>query len=135
MAASKNILNSGLDGNLNMKEFDAPQPTTSGDYFFEESNFHMLSDLSVFLLNSTIFIIQSVHLSMYASDIMCGRTSKMAFFALPTTFIGSIISYGLLFFCFSCWSDFIFYWNRVSFFLGIFNITVIELFNRCAFSR
>jgi len=131
-----NILNSGMEGDsLNITAMEPNQFSFNSEYFFEESNFHMLSDLSVFLLNSTIFIIQSLYLSMYASDIMCGRTSKMAFFALPFTFIGSTVSYGLLFFCFSCLSSFIFYWNRVSFFLGIFNISVIELFSRCALRR
>jgi hypothetical protein len=100
------------------------------DDFSEESNFVMLGDVKIFMLNSIIFMLQSLLLSQYVSDIMCGRNSTTTFIGLPFTFIGSNISYGLLFFCFSCCTDAIMYWNGMSILIGIITLLFIELQNR-----
>ena len=121
MTASTNMISTGIDGdNFNVTEItNLINQKNSENYFEEESNFYMLADLSIFILNSSIFMLQSIQLAKFTSDIMCGRTSKTAYFVIPVTFIGSTISYGLLFFCFSCLSSTMFYWNRVSIFFGI----------------
>ena len=124
MTATKNIFQPGMEGGLiDLSEVpEIGKQEYNEIYFFEESNFMMLADLSVFILNTSIFMIQSIILAQYASDVMCGRNSKMTYVGLPFTFIGSNISYGLLFFCFSCLHDAKFYWNRISFFVGLINI-------------
>ena len=126
MAASKNVFQPGIEGglvDLSISPEIGKQEFTEY-YFFEESNFMMLTDLSVFIINALIFMLQSLILSHYVSDIMCGRNSKMTYVGLPFTFIGSNISYGLLFFCFSCMHDTIYYWNRISLLVGLANIFI-----------
>lgn len=121
MTASKNLFKPGIEGGLiDISEVsEIGQQEYNEHYFFEESNFMMLTDLSVFMLNATIFMLQSIFLTQYASDIMCGRNSTMTYVGLLVTFVGSNISYGLLFFCFSCLHDAIYYWNRMSIAVGI----------------
>jgi hypothetical protein len=121
MTASTSVISRGMEGdNFTLSSItNLLNGSSNESYFEEESNFHMLGDLSIFILNSSIFMIQSIQLSKYASEIMCGRTSKTPYFVIPITFIGSTVSYGLLFFCFSCLSSTMYYWNRVSIFFGI----------------
>lgn len=122
--AAVNIVNQGMDSDISAPGGVNMNYQVVDNMFVEESNLEMLSHLSVFLMNSSIFLVQSIHLSMAASDVMCGRVSNLALVAIPLNFIGSTISYSLLFLAFTCLHEFIYYWNRVSFFLGMFNITV-----------
>lgn len=137
-----NIVNQGMEGEtIDYSPMTSTNQEVIQENFFEECNFGMLSHLSIFLMNSSIFLLLSVKFSMHASDIMCGRMSNKAFFAIPVTFIGSTISYGLLFFSFTHFngvdqpktdqksSTLIYYWNRVSFSIAIFYIVVAQLLN------
>jgi hypothetical protein len=72
MTASTNVVSTGIGGeNFNLTSItDLVTKHNSENYFEEESNFHMLGDLSIFILNSSIFMLQSIQLSKYTSDIM-----------------------------------------------------------------
>lgn len=72
MTASTNVVSTGIGAeNFNLTSItDLVNKNNSENYFEEESNFQMLGDLSIFILNSSIFMLQSIQLSKYTSDIM-----------------------------------------------------------------
>lgn len=106
MSASKNIIHSGYKGDLiDMSNIsDDTLLSFSSDIFVEEANKMMLAGLSIFILNTTIFLFQSILFILYLSDIMCGRIFKTTHAGFVFSLVGSTISYCILFFSFSCWN-------------------------------
>ena len=106
MSASKNLISSGYKGGLiDMSGVvDIPGSEFSSDIFIEEANKMMLAGLSIFILNTTIFLFQSILFILYLSDIMCGRIHKATHAGFIFSLVGSTISYWILFFSFTCWN-------------------------------
>ena len=71
MSASKNIIHSGYKGDLiDMSNIsDDTLLSFSSDIFVEEANKMMLAGLSIFILNTTIFLFQSILFILYLSQI------------------------------------------------------------------